>query len=482
MSKGSILNVLAALALLLACNKQPETPETIAVTGIMLNPTSVELTEGESVTITATVSPSDATNKQVQWSSNNPDILVSNGTVTTSFKPGAATTTVNGREVLGKGTITATTEDGGKTATCEITVFAKTIAVTSISLSEDELFLEKGQSSSLEATVLPDNAADKTVQWTSSNTSVVTVDQNGTVNGVASGEATITASAGGQSATCIVHVVISVTSIALNKTSLTLEKGSYEVLRATVFPEDATNKEVKWTSSDASVAYVADGVVSAHKGGEATITASIDGFTATCEVTVIVPISSISLNKTELTLLVGETAQLEATILPEDATDKTVSWYTSNSEVVTVDGGKITAVNFGTADITALAGNVDETCTVTVLTNSHEGVTAEYRGGEFTFTDDFIQSGNLNFSVTNMSTETISVKTVQLFDGISGNGADIQSVNCDITSGLSHEWPIAIPAAGINSPVTAVFTYTYRGEEHTCSAEYELIPMRSKRR
>ena len=109
MSKGSILNVLAALALLLACNKQPET---ISVTGITLNPTSAELTEGETLTITAPVSPSDAANKTVQWSSSNPDIQVSNGTVTTSFKPGAATTSVGGRLVLGKGTITATTEDG----------------------------------------------------------------------------------------------------------------------------------------------------------------------------------------------------------------------------------------------------------------------------------------------------------------------------------------------------------------------------------
>ena len=483
MSKGSILNVLAALALLLACNKQPETPETIAVTGIMLNPTSVELTEGESVTITATVSPSDATNKNVQWSSSNPDIQVSNGTVTTSFKPGAATTSVGGRLVLGKGTITATTEDGGKKATCEITVFAKINAVSGITLSEDYLFLEKGQSYQIKATVQPDDATDKTVQWESSDASVATVDQNGTVNAIGSGKTNITASAGGKSATCAVTVVIPVTSIELNKTSLTLEKGTSETLKATVSPQDATDKEVKWTTSDASVASVdQNGRVTAIKGGDATITASVGSFTATCEVSVIVPVSSITLNKTELTLLVGDTAQLEATVHPEDATDKTVNWYTSDPEIVSVDGGKITAVNFGIADISAQAGYLDETCVVIVLTNSYEGVIAEYSGGVFTFDEDLIQTGSLNFTVTNFSTETISVKTVQLFDGVTGNGADIQSLNCEIAPGLSHEWPIAIPTAGINSPVTAVFTYTYRGEEHTCSAEYELVVMRSKRR
>ena len=480
MSKGSFLNVLAALALLLACNKQPET---ISVTGITVNPTSTELIEGETVTITATISPSDATNKNVQWSSSNPDIQVSNGTVTTSFKPGATTTTVNGREVLGKGTITAKTEDGGKTATCEITVFAKTVSVTGISLSENDLFLNKGQSHTLKATVLPDDATDKTVQWTTSDASVATVDQNGTVNAIASGNATITASAGGKSATCAVTVIIPVTSITLNKTSLTLEKGTSGTLTATVSPQDATNKEVKWTSSDISIASVdQNGTVIAIKGGDATITASVEGFSATCAVSVFVPVSSISLNKTELTLLVGDTAQLEATIHPDDATDKTVNWYTSDPEIVSVDGGKITAVNFGIADITAQAGYMDETCVVTVLTNSYEGVIAEYSGGVFTFDEDLIKTGSLNFSVTNFSTETISVKTVQLFDGETGNGTDIQSLNCEITPGLSHEWAIAIPAAGIYSPVTAVFTYTYRGEEHTCSAEYELVVMRSKRR
>ena len=478
MSKGSILNVFVALALLTACNKQPET---ISVTGITLNPTSYELIEGESVTITATVSPSDAANKNVQWSSSNPDIQVSNGKVTASFKPGAATTAVNGREMLGKGTITAKTEDGGKTATCEITVFAKTIAVTGISMSEDCLFLTKGQSYTLKATVVPDNATNKTVQWTTSDASVATVDQNGTVNAISSGDATITASAGDKSATCAVSVIIPVTSITLNKTSLTLEKGSYEVLTATVSPQDATNKEVKWTSSDASVASVDNGVVTAHKAGDATITASVADFSATCKVSVIVPVTSITLSSLELTMKVGETALLEATILPEDATDKTLVWDSSDTNIATVDGGRITAVGFGTVFISAQAGYQVETCVVTVLTDSPEGVTAKYLGGDFTAVNGFIPSGSIDFSVTNMSTETITVKTVRLFDGMIEGEAEDKTLNIDIAPGTSHEWSFDIPAGGLNYPV-ALFTYTYRGEEYTCFAQYKEVQIKSKRR
>ena len=478
MSKGSILNVFVALALLTACNKQPET---ISVTGITLNPTSYELIEGESVTITATVSPSDAANKNVQWSSSNPDIQVSNGKVTASFKPGAATTAVNGREMLGKGTITAKTEDGGKTATCEITVFAKTIAVTGISMSEDALFLTKGQSYTLKATVVPDNATNKTVQWTTSNASVATVDQNGTVNAISSGNATITASAGDKSATCAVSVIIPVTSITLNKTSLTLEKGSYEVLTATVSPQNATNKEVKWTSSDDAVASVDNGVVTAHKAGDATITASVADFSATCKVSVIVPVTSITLSSLELTMKVGETALLEATILPEDATDKTLVWDSSDTNIATVDGGRITAVGFGTVFISAQAGYQVETCVVTVLTDSPEGVTAKYLGGDFTAVNGFIPSGSIDFSVTNMSTETITVKTVQLFDGMIEGKSETLSLGEDIAPGNSHEWSFDIPAGGLNYPV-ALFTYTYRGEEYTCFAQYKEVQIKSKRR
>ena len=471
------------MALLAACDKRPETPETIAVTGITLNPTSVELTEGESVTILATISPDNAANKQIQWSSSNPDIQVSNGTVTTSFKPGAATTTIGGRPALGQGTITATTEDGGKKATCEVTVFAKTIAVTSISLSADYLFLDKGQSYTLEATVIPDNASDKTVQWTTSDETIATVDQNGTVNAINSGNATITASAGGVSASCAVTVVfIPVSSIFLDKNSVTLEKGETITLTATVSPEEATDKTVRWTSNDTSVATVdQNGLVTAVNSGIASIRAVAGDYATSCKVSVIVPVTSISLNHTELTLRTGETALLEAAVLPEDATDKTVVWDSSDPNVVTVDGGRITAVNFGTAVITAQAGYQLENCFVTVLTDSPEGVTADYLGGEVSADDGFVQSGRLGFSVTNMSTETITVKTVQLFDGNSGNGADILSLDKDIAPGLSQEWGIDIPAAGIHWPV-AVFTYTYRGEEHTCSAEYRIIQIKSKRR
>lgn len=561
MKKGSILSVLASLTLLLACEKNPGT---VSVTGITLDPTSIDLVEGESATITATISPGDATNKQVRWSSSSPNIQVSNGKITTSFPAGSPTTTIDGKKALGHGTITATAEDGKKKATCKVTVFAKTVAVTGVTLTETSLQLNKGDSRTLKATVQPDNATDKTVQWTSSNTSVATVDQDGTVTAVGGGSATIKAAAGNQSATCSVSVNVPVTSISLNvnlltlekgsfailtatvspddamdknvqwssenssvatvdqegkvtavgegktkitasagglsasctivcviipvsaivldKTSLSLEKGSSETLKATVSPKDATDKTVKWSSDNPSVATVdQNGTVTAVNSGNATITASAGDFSAACEVTVTIPVTSVTLDPTDLNLKLGETAILVAAVLPEDATDKNVIWYSSDPAVVSVDEGSITAVGVGIATITAQSGNQSASCLVYVMTDSPDGVFADYFGGAFSVVDGFIQPGGyLSFGVTNMTTDSIRIKTLQLFDGESGEGSDILSIDNDLESGISAKWSIDVPATGIHSP-TAVFTYSYRGEEYTCSAKYYEVVVKALR-
>lgn len=454
----------------MACEKQPDT---IPVTGISLEPASVELFDGESVTITVTVSPGDATNKKVKWTSDNSSILVSDGRITASFNQGAPTTSINGKSVLGQGTITAMTEDGGKMAKCQVTVYAKIIAVTGVRLSESSLQLGKGESHTLAASVLPDNASDKAVQWTSSDTSVATVDQNGTITAIGVGKTTITASVGGFSASCSVSVVVPVTSISLDTNLLLLTKGAVAVLTATVSPDDATDKTVQWSSDNPSVATVdQNGHVTAVNRGDATITASVGDVSAKCSVSVFVPVTSVTLNSTNLTLLIGETALLEATVLPEDADDINVIWRSSCPEVATVDGGKITALDFGQTVITAQAGSISASCQVTVLIDSPSGVVAEYYGGDVSSSGDFVQAGSrLVFGVSNMSTETIIVKSIQLIDGVSGDAADIMPLGGNLDPGTAHQWTIDVPEAGIHSPA-AVFTYTYRGEEHTCSAQF----------
>ena len=166
------------------------------------------------------------------------------------------------------------------------------VAVTGITLSESSITLVAGgETATLTATVTPDNATDKTVTWTSSNTGVATV-EDGVVTPVAEGSATITAKAGEQTATCTVTVqaagsTIAVAGITLNETSLTLHVEDTETLTATVTPNNATNATVTWSSDKTDVATVdGNGKVTAVAAGEATITAKAGEQTAECAVTV----------------------------------------------------------------------------------------------------------------------------------------------------------------------------------------------------
>ena len=168
--------------------------------------------------------------------------------------------------------------------------FSNFVEVETISISGYESALtEVDATVQLMATVTPDNATSKTVTWSTSNPEVATVDATGLVTAVANGKATITATAGGETATCevTVAIVVPVTGVALDKTEATLtEVGATVTLVATVSPDNATNKTVTWESSNTEVATVVDGVVTAVANGKATITAKAGEKTATCEVTV----------------------------------------------------------------------------------------------------------------------------------------------------------------------------------------------------
>ena len=260
--------------------------------------------------------------------------------------------------------------------------------VSSVSLDPAEATLAVGETKKLTATVLPENAADKSVTWASDNTDIATVDAEGKVTGKSIGTATITVTTtdGGKKATCAVTVSpIAVTDISLNKTTLSLVNGTSETLTATVLPENATDKAVTWTSSNTSVAMVSNGTVTAKSVGTAKITATAGGKSATCSVTVTpVKVSSITLNKTSVSIKVESSTTLSPTVLPTDAADRTVTWSSSNTSVATVNSnGEVTGIKAGTAKITATAhdgSGVSATCSVTVVGISSIAIYSESLG------------------------------------------------------------------------------------------------------
>lgn len=248
----------------------------------------------------------------------------------------------------------------------------KEITVQSIAISQPSAELVIGETLNLKATISPSNATYDGITWTSTKTSVATVSGSGQVSALAEGNTTITAMAGGKTASCSITVVkgyVAVSSISLNKDSIELIEGDSETLTATVSPNDATDKTVSWSSSNDAVATVKDGAITAIKEGEATISAKAGEKTASCKVVVAkkaIPVESIELNKTSVSLRVGETFTLSATVKPDNATEKTITWISLDERIATVKDGVVSAIEIGLTSIIAKAGEKEALCVIAV--------------------------------------------------------------------------------------------------------------------
>lgn len=402
------------------------------VTGITLNMSSADLKVGDSVTLSATVIPEDATDKTITWSS-------SNETVATVDADGKVTALS-----LGESTITA--RCGNVTATCTIIVGAT--PATSIELNLSSAELKVGETLSLSAKILPEDATDQIVTWSSSNPTIASVDANGIVTAISLGNTTITATCGDLSATCSVNVLpTAVSSITLSQSAAQLREGESMTLTATVLPEDANDKTVTWTSSNPSVATVdANGNVIAIATGETIITASCGDVTATCSVSVVqTPAESISVSQSAAKLYIGDTLSLSATVLPEEASDKTVIWSSSDNAVASVDdNGNVTAISAGEATVTARCGNVTATCTITVIPNP-----AGY--------GDNIESNGIVYTVIDEEARYLSTKEGSLIENSIIPGNTFNGI-LDIPTTVSDGY--------YDYTVTEIGSYGFAGSDH----------------
>ena len=296
-------------------------------------------------------------------------------------------------------------------------------AVASISLNKSTLTMVTGNVETLIATVLPTTALDTRVEWSSTNAAVATVSNNGVVTAVGPGNATIIAKTvdGGLTATCKVSVVTLAQEITFDCTELEIYNGESYTLQATVLPEDTSNKSLSWASSNTAVATVDDnGVISPIQAGTTTITATTQdgsGVEASCLVTILQQVTSIALNYTSAQLEVEDTFNLTATISPSNASNKNVSWSSSDNTIVSVDqNGLCTALQIGTAVIKAesVDGASSATCSITV-----SPINYELRKIYYTSTDgQVVEPANKSvFGATVISNYYENGQGVILFDG-----------------------------------------------------------------
>ena len=327
------------------------------VTGLELAQTSLTVALGKTATITPIIQPENASNKKVTWASSNNDVATVNskGVVTTKG--------------VGYAVITAKTADGGFKKTCRVNVVRP---VTKVALDHETLTMEVDARATLKATITPTNATNKDLKWTSSDKKIVKVTQTGVMRALKAGTATITVTSidGGKRARCVVTVRRSVTGVELNRDTDVIEKGSTLALRATVSPADATNKTLKWASSNTKVATVSKkGIVTAVAPGTAKIVVkTVDGgFKQVCKVTVVVTPTGLVLNHSKAGVDVGKKLRLTAQVTPDDAA-QTVTWRSADKKIATVSKtGVVTGIAAGKVKITASTPNgVKQTCVVTV--------------------------------------------------------------------------------------------------------------------
>ena len=351
----------------------------ISVSGITLNSEEINLKYGESFQLHATISPANATNKNIVWSCNNDLISIDqNGFIK-----------VNKNET-NQTIIMAKTSDGEYTATAKVNVtkVENNIKVTGIEVDKKELELKYGESYQLLASIKPHNATNKNITWTSSNTSLVNVTQSGliTVNQNITGQAVVTAitNDGNYKSQTKVNIVkvdttVKVTGISINKNEINLKYQDTYQLNAKIIPNNATNKNIVWSSSNKDFVSVdQNGIIKVNKDetGTVIITAKTsDGNyidTATVNVTKIdttVKVTGVALNKTKETILLNNsslTTKLQATIYPQNATNQNVIWSSSNPEVATVENGIVTAKKLGRTTITVTTEDGSKTSTATI--------------------------------------------------------------------------------------------------------------------
>ncbi|MDD2648101.1 MAG: Ig-like domain-containing protein [Eubacteriales bacterium] len=320
---------------------------------------------GASTTVKAVVSSpmlkSSQINQSVTYSTSNAKVaVVSSAGKVTGIAAGTAVITA----------VNSTGKSDSVTITVVITGNSN-VEVESVKLNKSSAAIQQASTLTLKATVAP-KKADKSVKWTTSNASVATVSSTGKVTAIKGGTAIITATAvNGTSASCTVTVASrEVSSVKLSKSALALTTGKTSTLKASVAPSNAISKKATWSSSNSSVATVSSsGKVKAVGIGTAVITAtSNNGVSSSCTVVV----SPITLTKATIasskSVKLGKTASLKVTFKPSNASDKSVTWTSSNESVATVSAsGVVTGIAKGTAVITMTTANgITDTCKITV--------------------------------------------------------------------------------------------------------------------
>lgn len=398
--------------------------------------------------VNVTVLPGYATNTYVDYVSSDPSVV--SVKLTGHYTTGCHFSLTPHR--AGVATITLNTTDGTNfTRNIIVKVTPDpTVYVTGVVVTPRTLDIATGKTDTIFATILPTNATNQRLSWFASKWGMVSVNNGVVTAKTTPGTVVVTCrtSDGSFEDSCIVNVIVPVQGVTLNKTNVNLSLNGYPTtatLRATFTPANVSNKNVIWTSEDENIATVSEsGLVTATGPGTTTVTCITEdgGYTASCTVTVTgttISVTGVSLSQSSLSLNVGESSQLTATITPANATNKNVTWSSSNSNVASVNSnGLVSAIASGHAVVTCktVDGNYQATCSITVAEQSsidvidHLYMIGNLASGEWNTTSsiEMEKIGTNVFKVTETLTQPTSYFAF----------TSVQSSNWDVVN--SNRW------------------------------------------
>lgn len=341
------------------------------IESISIYPNSVTLRKGEwYYDIIAEIIPSSAS-CNVRWSSSDTSVASVN----------ASTGYIYAQNV-GSAVIYASATDGSGVSACiPVTVISGNVVVESVELDKNSMTVEVGATAKLTAIVCPSNATNNTVIWSSSNSAIARVDSDGTIYGLKRGTAIVTATANdgsGKSGSCHVDVTgdVLVRRIMLSPDCVTMGLNKTIELKETIRPEDATNKNIWWESTNPSVVTVtSSGIVRAVGLGYASVIATAQdcgGAEDSCFFEVKPRVESVSITPSAAIVSPGEMIVLAATIEPQNAANKELTWSSSDTDIAIVElhNGKVTVTGVSAGETTINAKSVDKgiiaTCRIKV--------------------------------------------------------------------------------------------------------------------